>query len=633
MSRIIISHEISRIGKIDIPLYECSTIFYNFLTEYKIIDYLNYVDHLGYISYSHTGTKHSRWDYVMLQFFLLSKLNNSYFDLGLNSNSKISKNNSKKVSGIEALQIFILFSNIGHIKGTIASESGLFEILLKNKKRRELFLKEINKIDLLKNYANKIFKEFNYYKFNHLIAFNFLLNNNVNSDILDIIIDFLENDKSSEKTQKNIYLFNQIRQIAFIYLDSNNSDFPFQIEINKILINIYNYKTLFNYSSKEYKSFLDAIEKDLTKKLYLSEKSLLTYCGYKPLYSELLKKELNKKKKSFKLENFLTSTIHSNFSIKDINTKDIICLQYFISKEDIIFLGQHIEVIDFKTTIYSILKKQNYFDKILTKDLDKGIVNLQLIHDYNYSLFYCNIIINIKKISESNIYLFICNYFKLHNNFIKKFKFKDDFIVNILKYIFTGYIRKIFLQLIKVLFNIDNLTVYIKFAYQNLQYDSPNDNFMISYSANLIEFQETLKKIASSNEIGDDIKNNILLTYEVSKTIKIENPQIFYCLIPVEIKKGPVDHLLKDQNKDTESPNHATDIDVIICSVNEEFFELYLIEGKNSYNKSKSDTLKYFNEKIIPNLKLKSIPTPTTVSTKSLTGVNCRGGYLKISNI
>lgn len=51
----IISHELSKFGKLDIALHAKSTVFYNQLENDRLIDYLKNLEHLGFISKSHPG--------------------------------------------------------------------------------------------------------------------------------------------------------------------------------------------------------------------------------------------------------------------------------------------------------------------------------------------------------------------------------------------------------------------------------------------------------------------------------------------------------------------------------------------------------------------------------------------------
>ena len=169
----IISHELSKFGKISIALHHHSTTFYDLLEQDKIIDYLKTMDHLGFISKSNPGNNHKRFDYVMLQLYILHKLKDGLFRTGLGSNHQIDDNN--QASGIVILQIAVLFSNIGHLKGTLSSEVAFLDLLKSNPSYQEVFLREINKDVRWKAFAKNIIDKREYYKVKYLIALNYLV--------------------------------------------------------------------------------------------------------------------------------------------------------------------------------------------------------------------------------------------------------------------------------------------------------------------------------------------------------------------------------------------------------------------------------------------------------------------------
>lgn len=245
MKPILVSHELSNVGKLDISLHGIAATFYDQLNSDGIIDYLKDLNHLGFISKSHPGNNHKRWDYVCLQLFLLQKLKHSTFKTGLNSNTEV---DGRSASNQEILQTFILFANIGHLEGTLASEKGLHDFLAQNSGAKDDFLKEIGKTSDFTEIIDKVFLQYDFYKIKYLVGLNYVLANVTDVRVLQaiklVLKKYLSNDDS--KFEKLRTLFLKIRKVSFIYLDSFHCQTPIQVNLSKILVNIFSYDALFN---------------------------------------------------------------------------------------------------------------------------------------------------------------------------------------------------------------------------------------------------------------------------------------------------------------------------------------------------------------------------------------------------
>jgi|SRR5690554_2413493 len=180
----IISHELSKFGRIHIALHAQSNVFYEQLESDGLIDYLKGLNHLGFISKSNPGNNHKRWDYIMLQFYILHKLKDEVFRTGLSSNHRI--DNQKQTSGLVILQIAILFANIGHLKGTLSSEIALLNFLENNEDQKNIFLNKINLSENWKSFADNIINNKDYYKVKYLIALNYILEKDTDSLVVKI---------------------------------------------------------------------------------------------------------------------------------------------------------------------------------------------------------------------------------------------------------------------------------------------------------------------------------------------------------------------------------------------------------------------------------------------------------------
>lgn len=137
-----IKYNIPQLGKIQAVVYgQYAKKCYEYLEKENYIEKLKNIDQLGIIRKSLEGVHHTRWEYVVLQLYLINKLKDKKMGLGINSNIQINIEGEEfKISCVEIIQIWILLLNSGHLYGTFSSEIGILEYLKQNKEMKEKFL-------------------------------------------------------------------------------------------------------------------------------------------------------------------------------------------------------------------------------------------------------------------------------------------------------------------------------------------------------------------------------------------------------------------------------------------------------------------------------------------------------------
>jgi len=635
----IISHEISKFGRIDIALHHKSTDFYNILDNYGLIDYLKNIEHLGFITKSHSGNNHKRWDYVMLQLYLLHKLKDGVFRVGLSSNHRIDAD--EQTTGIVILQIAVLFANIGHLKGTIPSESAFMDFLNQKPNKKADFLSEINSIPEWKEFSDKIFSNKDIYKVKYLIALNFILKNVNDNFIKKIILAFFKNSLIDDepKLRKLKWIFHKVRQISFIYLDSYNSDFPFQIEITKILLNTYNYKSLFNPNSVDFELFFESCETTLTKKLYISNKSAIAFYVNKQKFFEYLQKQLLKRgNNQLDFSNFLVSFISREvkpYEIKPPSNKR--CFQFYLSKEDIELFGIKQPLFNYEEARKDIYRKIDEFQTLINRGLTNKENSVCVVHDAKKSLIFNNLLIAVDKLSTNEQNTFLLNYFNVHLKFLESFKYSSPLtglktIATI--YFQNHYVRKIFLQLFRLMFKCDyELSAYIKFENQQLisHLSSKSPKFHVTgHSTSKAQFQSWIQGMLTINEIPADIKNNLKIAKHIIENVtKIKRyTNIFYCAFPVEIDKYELDPSKLYLQQNPENAVTLTDIDLSLAVFNNSKVEFYIIEGKDQAAGFEAAVRDDFENRIKPHLLFPDeMPNVEIVNNNGM-----KGGYICYKN-
>ncbi len=633
----IITHEISNIGKIDICLFGEAKKFYENLEKNGIINNLKTMDHLGFIAKAHPGNNHKRWDYVCLQLLILQKVKHSIFNTGLSLPIKELSNISK----LEYLQCAILLSNIGHLHGTLATEKSLLHFLLKSKPRMNQFLSEIRKDKKWDLFVDKIIHSYDFYKVKYLVALNYIKKNYNEPLINEIAYSFLHNTviQDSPKFRKLKQLLFRIRNLSFLYMDSFNSDFPFQISIHKILINIYNYDALFQSKTKDFDSFFDTSETALTKKLYISESGSFSMAKNEDLsFKRFTKYYTNTGNKALKLENLLVSNTKSkhNFDPQIFNdVNNFLRFQFYISADEISLYGRTLASYDFGKALIDLYKKENRLNLSLQKNIGVEKVFLRLIHDNRKKLFFMNLFINKPKLLSSELISLINNYKNVFNEFLTTYKFVGDPVLE--KYSHSELnrhtVRKFFLYSLKLLFTHDyRQDVYISYDYQRTISETTecpwHETGHVKKKSKFYEIIDWWLNKSIMKKNHPDILNNLKILKEIvnSETqLPVQGLNIYYCLFPVQIDDISYDAFNADKTGNPEKRKSVTDIDCTLMLFNKKKFEYYIVEGKDS---------KRFQRAVKKDFEVikKRLLFSENYSDIKYIRKKCRGGYILLKN-
>ena len=287
MNKITFNYHLPQLGRLNIMLYPYATQCYNLLDNYGHIERLKNIDQLGVIRNVYQGAHHPRWEYVVLQLNLINRLKNLNNAKGLGLSSKTTKFLEYIPSGAEILQLWVLLLNSGHLPGTFASERALLRTLKESSELRRVFKSGLisNKKDLF----NKILDYEDIYSL-HKILISFHLDRykrfteyNVGeskfSDFLQEILDFylFEPDKKSlaERRYRLKSTFQRIRQISYLFLDSQYAPFPVNFDLSKIFLNLEDYyDDIFVKPESQMIKTLMAFDDLLSTSLYHSARSI-----------------------------------------------------------------------------------------------------------------------------------------------------------------------------------------------------------------------------------------------------------------------------------------------------------------------------------------------------------------------
>lgn len=270
---------------------------YKFFNSYDHVQRLINTNQLGHLIDIFPGAHHSRYEYVFLQWTIISelcKLDSTILGLS-RSRSWFGKTKKAKQepSIAELLQTLALLLNIGHIKGTFASERALLQFIKSNSTVKSTFKRGLKSRE--RDYFEKILSENNFYSFHHLLAFYFINRckgkSKKNVDFCTKLLrGFCYKDEEENFTKLNAWkLYKSIRRVSYLILDSHYAPVPFSLDSSSILLNFDAlYEDIITEDSL-YAVALSELEKILQKTVYLSANSSLTTSNYSQSYYELFK--------------------------------------------------------------------------------------------------------------------------------------------------------------------------------------------------------------------------------------------------------------------------------------------------------------------------------------------------------
>lgn len=244
----------------------------------KIESKLKDINQLGVIKFIHNGAHYTRYEYVLLQFMLINFVkNNSEWGLGSKFNfsswsiKELSYKN--KISGAEILELMVLFGNIGHFKDTFSSNKVWFHYLYINKYELRNSLKK-GLIGEGKTLLDQLLSSGNSHKAQWINTL-FVLSRSEKLKDYRKICEGIASKVFYEHSDKWLDLYNKIRKVSYVVLDSHYSHIPISISLQNVL---FNEKLFVDELSKYSSGLMGAFERvtDLLEDtLYLENNALL----------------------------------------------------------------------------------------------------------------------------------------------------------------------------------------------------------------------------------------------------------------------------------------------------------------------------------------------------------------------
>lgn len=232
----IVRYHLPAIGAIQSELYGTAHDIYNFLVGRKEIERFKELDHLGVIRDVFEGAHHSRWEYIVLIMRLI-EVAKKVKELHLTTSTTImSDGAATPIVKAELLKCWALLSNIGHLPGTFACEHALLALVKRNPPLRNEILRRLSDSSVEKH-VRGIFRRESLYRFHHVLAFLKLKRWSSKKVPLVLYTEILKAFclPPSEEIHRVSLIYNDIRRLAFMILDSHYVASIVEIDLRDIM--------------------------------------------------------------------------------------------------------------------------------------------------------------------------------------------------------------------------------------------------------------------------------------------------------------------------------------------------------------------------------------------------------------
>jgi hypothetical protein len=323
---------LSFIGNIRVNFYGLSCELIKIYEKENEFERQKSMKHLGVIADVLESSHHSRYEYLMLQCFLVDVIENTY--KGTPNAIGSIKIDGKEYFGNSLIKTWFLLSNFGHTYKTIGDEKAL---LLFTNERKGFKSELINSIDdqELKDYAIKVIDSFDYPNFHHILTLwrinKKVKDNSKKKQIIKIYKLFLLGKTTQKVNETKLELLKHLayyaREIAIISIDGHNTHIPFTINPLSTLMSVDVYES--KLKNKSVFNILDPLVTVLINEVYLNKdvltkqkeyelnsiNNIKTFSSNRKSYIEIIEKAFStglKERDEIELTHFFRFTINQN---------------------------------------------------------------------------------------------------------------------------------------------------------------------------------------------------------------------------------------------------------------------------------------------------------------------------------
>ncbi|MBD1895625.1 hypothetical protein [Coleofasciculus sp. FACHB-129] len=380
------------LGTYTVPFYKESAKILALLGD-KELNRLSKIAHLGTAATVFTGINHSRLEYMLLQcaiINLLPKFNLGTEQFAISGKVKLAGGNSQFSSGEELLKYWSIFSNIGHTQYTYGVERALFSYLRRNKDSKKFFLSMIRQAEL-QEWSKKVIENYQDSNFHWILSILRIsqyipLGNRdkglFNQCLINLLLPLENLNFKSHNDRYKMYrlrkIFEQIRLLSLVTLDSYYSHHPVRYQISTAIMDLEN---LFLDQETGFENLLIQTASWLADELYMHPNSAATLRYYEIQSSQKFNKYYEKFFKSVdEFKGFMSNFMNDGFGQPSNNHLKIFLRVSLSEKQAAIFRNK--DTYDIRNILEKqITKPRKTRISVLKNPFSKNL-HIDLFYDY-----------------------------------------------------------------------------------------------------------------------------------------------------------------------------------------------------------------------------------------------------------
>lgn len=278
-------------GMVRVRLFPHALHVYEFLEGYGHVEHLKTLDQLGPIRQVLPGAHHTRYEYLMAQWAIITELCHLRGPLptGLSLGSPRKEFGSipsitGQPSNGEVLMVLALLGNVGHLPSTFSGERAFLKYLRGNASVRGAFRNGLPKEDRAR--FNTLVQNDNLYQFNYYIA-AFLLERYRRRRDGHAVADFCQAILRSficlreEDGDRSLFalwsLYRSIRRLTYLALDSHYSPVPFSLDLAPIFFSLENLLSDVFLEASAFQEALKRFEDVLRDTVYMGPDQMINH--------------------------------------------------------------------------------------------------------------------------------------------------------------------------------------------------------------------------------------------------------------------------------------------------------------------------------------------------------------------
>lgn len=288
MAAEIIQYNLPGRGLLSSYMFPYTKCLWDFLTWYWHDTRLKNTKQLGTLENIFPGAHHNRYEYVFVQWSLISELKkiNDSANLGLGTKREEfgkATGLANYPTGAEILQSLVLLTNAGHLPDTFTSSRALITRLRSNSLERKAFRSGLDPIDRV--FFDAVIDGFAVFSMHYLVML-FLLQRYKRfkeqgdpAETIEyaskVLRAYTNPDNSNHSLARLLSLYRCIRRISYLALDTHYAPVPFSLDLLSIMLNMKESHVALVDSGSDFNKALKQLDEVMRESVYMCGPALL----------------------------------------------------------------------------------------------------------------------------------------------------------------------------------------------------------------------------------------------------------------------------------------------------------------------------------------------------------------------